>query len=151
MKFSLQKTALIGVSAIALSMVSMTPAYAMKADPEFKYAVKHSNFMPTLMAVAMKNIKALELSDEQLKTLKNYHQSNSPQQRQDMKQVVTLEKEAAAVSLNGDLKQAQKLGQQSIALRQTIFNQKLRCHLMMQETLSSEQYNKLLAIAKKAN
>ena len=117
-------------------------------DAEFKYAVKHSNFMPTLMAVAMKNKETLGLSAEQLGKLKAYHSENSPSQREDMKNVVKLEQQAAAASLAGNANEAQKLGQQSIALRQTIMNQKLRCHQMMKDILSTEQYTKLLSMAK---
>lgn len=120
----------------------------MGQDAEFKYAVKHSNFMPTLMAVAMKNKSALNLSNEQIQTLKNYHAENSPSQREAMKNVVKLEQQAAGASLTGDINEAQKLGQQSIALRQTILNQKLRCHQMMNEVLNAEQYAQLLKLAK---
>ncbi len=120
----------------------------MGQDTEFKYAVKHSNFMPTLMAVAMKNKSTLNLSNEQIQTLKNYHAENSPSQREDMKNVVKFEQQAADASLTGDINEAQKLGQKSIALRQTILNQKLRCHQMMSEVLNAEQYAQLLKLAK---
>ena len=125
----------------------MGQGLGMGQDAEFQYAVKHSNFMPTLMAVAMKNKSTLNLSNEQIQTLKNYHAENSPSQREDMKNVVKLEKQAAAASLTGDLDEAQKLGQQSIALRQTILNQKLRCHQMMSEVLSADQYAQLIKLA----
>lgn len=161
---TLKKIAAIGATAFALSFATSAQAMnqgsgqgmgmnqgsglGMGQDAEFKYAVKHSNFMPTLMAVAMKNQSVLSLSNEQMQTLKKYHAENSPSQREDMKNVVMLEKQAAAASLTGDLNEAQKLGQQSIALRQTILNQKLRCHQMMSEVLSAEQYTQLIKLAK---
>ena len=147
----------IGLTSVTLAFTApiqagngqgMGMGMGMGQDAEFKYAVKHSNFMPTLMAVAMKNQSALNLSNEQIQTLKNYHAENSPSQREDMKNVVKLEKQAAAASLTGDLNEAQKLGQKSIALRQTILNQKLRCHQMMGKVLSADQYAQLVKLAK---
>lgn len=152
----LSKYALISLSAAALSLTMPVQAGQMGQgmgqgagqDEEFKYAVKHSNFIPTLMSAAMKNKDSLGITAEQMGKLKAYHSENSPSQREDMKNVVKLEKQAAAASLTGDIIEAQKLGQQSIALRQTIMNQKLRCHQMMKEVLSAEQYNKLLSMVK---
>lgn len=120
----------------------------MGKNAEFKYAVKHSNFMPTLMAVVMKNKQSLDLSSDQMQQLKAYHAKNSPSQREDMKNVVKLEQQAAKMALTGDLNQAQKLGQQSIALRQTIMNQKIRCHQMMQKVLTKQQLAKVTDLAK---
>lgn len=142
----------------ALSLTTVAFAFAapsqaanlqgMGQNAEFKYAVKHSNFMPTLMAVAMKNKDTLKLTNQQIQTLKNYHAENSPSQREDMKNVVKLEKQAAKASLAGNLAEAQKLGQKSIALRQTILNQKLRCHQMIAEVLSTDQYAQIVNLAK---
>lgn len=155
MRLSLSTTrpylAAAAISAIAFSSSAMASNHGAGMgkghNAEFKYAVKHSNFMPTLMAVLMKNKSALELTAEQMQQLKAFHAEKSPNQRADMKKVVKLEHQAAAMSLEGNLTEAQKLGQQSIALRQTIFNQKLRCHLMMQQLLNPEQYAKLIKLA----
>lgn len=133
-------------SMASLSAHASAPA---KNDPAFKAALQHSNFMPTLMQVAMQNRDALNLSSQQLKALKQYHKENSPEQREDMLDVVEYEQEAVKYALQGDLVKAQKAGQESIALRQTIFNQKFRCHMFMQTTLSAEQYAKLLELAAK--
>ena len=133
-------------SMVSLSANASAPA---KNDPAFKAALQHSNFMPTLMQVAMQNRDALNLTSQQLNALKQYHKENSPEQREDMLDVVEYEQEAVKYALQGDLVKAQKAGQESIALRQTIFNQKFRCHMFMQSTLSAEQYAKLLELAAK--
>ena len=144
----LKKIAVISITSFAL--FSQAPAYAEVAmdDQEFQYALKHANFMPTLMQTIMKNKDALALDSEQLKKFKNYKSQNAPAQHADMKAVVKLEKKAAAAASKGDLEQAQIYGQQSIALRQTLMNQKLRCHQMVKETLTAEQYQKLLTLIK---
>jgi ABC-type transporter Mla subunit MlaD len=133
-------------SALTMTAQASGPA---KNDPAFKAAIQHSNFMPTLMQVVMQNKAALNLTAQQLNALQQYHKENSPEQREDMLDVVEYEQEAVKYALQGDLAKAQKAGQESIALRQTIFNQKFRCHMFMQSTLSAEQYAKLLELAAK--
>jgi len=138
-------------SLASLSFIAMTPANAgnMPEGAEFIHALKHSNFIPPLMRVVMENKETLALTKEQMDKLKNFHSKNSTGQREDMMKVVKLEKAAAKAALNDNLTEAQILGQQSIALRQTLMNQKLRCHLMMKQTLSPEQFKKLLELAGK--
>lgn len=145
--FGVSKVA--GLCLLAGSMVTATlQASALeKDDPAFISALERSNFMPTLMQVVMQNAEDLNLSDEQVKAFKQYHHEHSPEQRADMLDVVAHEKKAAQYALEGDLVNAQRVGQESIALRQTIFNQKYRCHGFMQSNLSAEQYEKLLEIA----
>lgn len=135
--------------ALSASLLAFSPVQAQSGmnDPAFMAAVKHSNFMPTLMRVAMENHQALGLSQEQQAALKKYNQDNSPQQRQDMMNVVKLEREAASYALQKDLVSAQIAGQESIALRQTIFNQKFRCHMFIQTLLTPAQYELLLKLA----
>lgn len=144
----LQKVAAASITAFVL--FSHTPAFAEMPvdDQEFQHAVKHANFLPTLMQAIMTHKDELALDQEQMKKFKNYKSQNSPQQRVDMKEVVKLEKKAAVAAKKGDLENAQILGQQSIALRQTIMNQKLRCHQMVKEILTEEQYKKLLVMIK---
>jgi hypothetical protein len=136
--------ALISVSALAFSPAQAQPGMS---DPAFVTAMKHANFMPTLMRVALANQQALALTQSQVDALKKYNQDNSPQQREDMMNVVKLEQDAAAYALQKDLVNAQIAGQESIALRQTIFNQKFRCHMFVQTLLTPAQYEQLLKLA----
>jgi hypothetical protein len=136
--------ALLSTGVLAFSPVQAQPGMN---DPAFVAAMQHANFMPTLMRIALANQQALGLSQSQVDTLKKYNQDNSPQQREDMMNVQKLEQEAASYALQKDLVSAQIAGQESIALRQTIFNQKFRCHMFVQSLLTPAQYEQLLKLA----
>lgn len=137
----MKKTLLATAFLLALSTSSVMAHDGQ--DAALTYAIKHANFMPTLMMHAIKNADTLELNAEQKEALKAYSMKNSPDQQADMKKVVELEKQAAEAGLNKDLGAAQVAGDKAIALRQSIFNQKLECYKKIQSTLTPAQYDQL--------
>lgn len=136
-------------ASLALCVSSTAFADHMGHDHGMAYAVKHANFMPTLMMHALKNAEGLGLNQAQLDDLKAYKAANSASQQEDMKQVITLEKQAAEAGLNKDLAAAKIAGDKSIALRQAIFNQKLECYQKIQSILTTEQFEKLKKFTQK--
>jgi hypothetical protein len=149
----MKKTLLLSAlaSLLSISATSNVMAHDMTQDQAaFGYAVKHANFMPTLMMYAVKNADSLGLSATQLDELKAYTAKNSPTQRNDMIEVVALEKQAAEAGLNKDLGAARVAGDKAIALRQAIFNQKIECYKKVQGLLTAEQFDKLKAMVQQA-
>jgi hypothetical protein len=137
------------IASLTFGVTSAAFADHMGHEHELAHAIKHANFMPTLMMHTLKNAEALGLNQKQVEELKAYKSANSSAQQEDMKQVMILENQAAEAGLNKDLAAAKTAGDKSIALRQAIFNQKLECYQKVQSILSAEQFEKLKTMAQK--
>lgn len=144
------KNKLILISTMLISLGLSTSAFSHnEANEALTHAVKRANFMPTLMMHTLKNADALALTDAQKSELKAYQMKNSPNQQDDMKEVVRLEMAAAQAGLSKDLSAAKLAGDQSIVLRQSIFNQKLECYKKIQSILTTEQFEQLKSMLPK--
>lgn len=152
MKSLLKNTLLVSLAAIGLTVLAQANANDVMSQPkkQAKQTLEYSGFMPSLMNIAIQNKALLHLSKLQVAQLKTFHAANSAIQEVDVTQIDEMEKQAAAAALEGNVTQAQVLGQKSIYLRQILFNQTLRCHLAMQQFLTMHQYRQLLNLAKQA-
>ncbi len=121
------------------------PAAAMKHSPEFMKQLAHASFLPNIMKHLKKNQKSLEISDEQMKALNNYHQHNAPKTHNMVKAVMELEKKAHQMALdNYPPEMVMDVGSSSIQARHDLMMAKLRCRDFVKATLKPEQYKKAL-------
>ena len=142
------KNMLIALSTVVIVMASFsstTMAGQSKPSDAFFKQLDHASFMPNLMKHIMQSKTELGLSQEQVKTLKNFKNANSPQVQKMVESLTEVEKQALQMTLdNYPPPKVAEMANLSLNIRNDIFNAKLKCRSFVKSVLTPEQYKKAL-------
>jgi len=120
-------------------------AHKMDKSGDMMKFVDHASFMPNLMKHILKNKAELNLSKEQEKAFKDFHNANSPKVFKMAKQVSKLEAKAKQMTLdNVPPQEIMKVGGQSIQIRHDLMMAKLKCRDFVKSVLDKKQYKQAL-------
>lgn len=150
------KKTLLALSLSALTLTAYQPAAmadAHKAGSDkseahgemFMKSLAHASFMPNIMKYLQDNKTALEINDEQMKALNEFHKKNSPDVKNMVKDLIWTEKKARSMALeNYPPMQVLNVGALSLKIRYEIMKQKVACRSFVKSVLTPEQYKKAL-------
>lgn len=121
-------------------VISMTSAYAGG-----RYALKHANPLPNLMRIAMGNAELLNISSDQMKSLKAWGDEKRPQMMMLVKKVMEQEKMLREEALTTDTDLVRK-AEEMLDARRKIIAMKTECRATMREILNAKQYAHVISI-----
>ncbi len=126
---------------VALMLLSVSSSHAGR------HGMKHANPMPNLMRIALGNAELLDISKEQVNTLRSWGKVNKPKMMMMVKQVMQQERLMREEALGAD-KNVLKLAEKMLTLRKKIIEMKTRCRQTLKSVLNAKQYSNVVSIYK---
>jgi len=130
---------------LALTMLSMTSAHAAGNKAGTNMALRHANPMPNLMRIAMGNAELLEISKEQMKSLRAWSSENKPKMMAMVKDVMMQERALHEEALTTD-KDVMSKAEKMLQTRKKIIEMKTACRAELKKILSEKQYAEVIGI-----
>ncbi|WP_415250714.1 Spy/CpxP family protein refolding chaperone [Sulfurimonas sp.] len=128
---------------VMLSLMALTNVQANQGN--MNHALMHTNPLPNLMRVAVKNAKELHITDAQMKSLKTWSSTTKPKIKSLVKKVMQEERMLHKESLTTDNDVVAK-AQTMLDARKEIIELKTQCRMNLKTILNEKQYKHLVKL-----
>jgi len=129
---------------LALSLLLMTVPTLYAGN---KCALKHTNPMPNLMRIAVKNADLLGIDAKQMTALKAWSTKSKPVMQEMVKKVISEEKMLHVKALDTDADTV-KASEVMLETRKKIIAMKTKCRSTLKGILTEKQYANVIKIYK---
>lgn len=109
------------------------------------FGLRHANPMPNLMRIAVGNAELLNISKEQLASLRAWEGKNKPKMMMMVKDVMNQEMMLREEALTTD-KDVVKKAEKMLDTRKKIIEMKTACRAHLKSVLSEKQYSQVVGI-----